>query len=277
MRPYALITAAAGGIGKAFAAECAARGWNLFLVDLRAEALPPLATGLSRQFGVDVLCQPCDLSDPAGRAALWERIAGCGIELSFVINVAGMEVEGPFAGRSPEELRAILRLNVETTVEMTSRAVRFLNAAGSENPGAPPPRLHIINVASLAGFFPMPMKAVYAASKRFLIDFSVALRSELREQGISVTVLCPSGLPTNPLSTRRLEAQGFLGQLALMNVGDVAAGTIDAALAGRAVVIPGGFNRFLSALAPLVPPTAAAAFIWRRWSKLHRKDPEERK
>lgn len=270
MNSYALITAAAGGLGKAFAAECATRGWNLFLTDLRADALPPLADGLNRLYGVDVRCFPCDISDPAGRAALWDCVAGSGIELAFVINIAGMEVEGPFAERTPAELRSILRLNVEATVEMTSRAVRFhTGAARFENTV---PRLHIINVASLAGLFPMPMKAVYAASKRFLIDFSVALRSELRDRGISVTVLCPSGLPTNANATRRLVAQGFVGQLTLQNVGDAAAGALDAALAGRAVFIPGFFNRFLSVLAGLVPPTLAAEFIWRRWSKLHRKE-----
>jgi short-subunit dehydrogenase len=272
MNSYALITAAAGGLGKAFAAECAARGWNLFLTDLRAEALPPLAGGLTRLYGVNVRCFPCDISDTAGREALWDCIANSGIELAFVINIAGMEVEGPFAERTPAELCAILRLNVEATVEMTSRAVRFHDAARRENPA----RLHVINVASLAGLFPMPMKAVYAASKRFLIDFSVALRSELRDRNISVTVLCPSGLPTNANATRRLVAQGFVGQLTLQNVGDAAALAVDAALAGRAVVVPGFFNRFLSVLAGLVPPTLASAYIWRRWSKIHRKEQKDR-
>ena len=53
----------------------------------------------------------------------------------------------------------------------------------------------LINVCSLAGFFPMPYKATYAASKRFLLDFSRALREEIKSFG-TVTALCPSGMPT---------------------------------------------------------------------------------
>jgi len=50
---YVLITGAAGGIGKTFAAECASRGWDLLLTDARADLLPPRASGIRRQFGVE--------------------------------------------------------------------------------------------------------------------------------------------------------------------------------------------------------------------------------
>ncbi len=69
----------------------------------------------------------------------------------------------------------------------------------------------IITVSSLAAFFPMPVKATYAASKRFLLDFSLALREELRAVGATVTVLCPAGLPTCERSIRGIEAQGWIG------------------------------------------------------------------
>ena len=54
----------------------------------------------------------------------------------------------------------------------------------------------------------MPVKATYAASKRFLLDFSLALREELRGLGATVTVLCPAGLPNHPECIQAIEAQG---------------------------------------------------------------------
>jgi short-subunit dehydrogenase len=136
---------------------------------------------------------------------------------------------------------------------------------------APDEPLNIINVSSLAAFYPMPFKAVYAASKRFLLDWSLALNEELRHQRVAVTVLCPAGLPTYPATMRVIEAQGLMGRITTMNVGDVAAMTLDQALAGRRVVIPGLVNRVLRLLGRIAPPALAAALINRRWRKSHAK------
>ena len=257
-----LISAAAGGLGKAFAAECASRGWNLFLTDIRADALEPLAVGLQRLYGAQVSYFACDLADPAGREALWQEIERRGLRFDFLINIAGMEYEGPFAERSAAEVRALLRLNMEATVEMTLRVLHF------RIPGQP---LFIINVSSLAGFYPMPIKALYAASKRFLLDFSLALREELRPAGVRVMALCPAGLPTNPRSIRRMAAQGWLGELTRMEVGTVAARSVTLALAGRAVYVPGFLNQAAAFFSRLLPPTWAAAWIGRRWRAAYRR------
>jgi uncharacterized protein len=123
----------------------------------------------------------------------------------------------------------------------------------------------IINVASLAAFYPMPVKATYAASKRFLLDFSLALREEVHDLGATVTVLCPAGLPTTPECIQGIEAQGWVGQLTTQNVGRVAHQTINAALAGRAVVIPGFANRMLQLLGGLVPRRVLVTLLGRRW------------
>ncbi len=261
MRSTILITGAAGGLGKAFAAECAARGWDLFLTDLSPEALDALAAGMERQFGVTVRTHACDLTDPAARAALWARIARLGVRFHGLINVAGLDHEGPFEERRVEELHTILRLNLEATVEMTRRVL------GHRDPAAP---LRIITVSSLAAFYPMPVKAVYAASKRFLLDWSLALRQELRPSNVTVTVLCPAGMRTHAACIRAIAAQGVMGEVTTLDVGFIAARTLDHALAGRAIYIPGLVNRALRALGGLVPPPRAASLIGRRWRRSHR-------
>jgi short-subunit dehydrogenase len=260
MKKCALITGAAGGLGKAFAAECASRGWDLFLTDLRADLLPPLVAGLGRLYGVEVHSFPCDLTDHISRERLWEKIRGVGRQFHFLINVAGNGDEGPFTDRNPEDLRTLLRLNVEAMVDMTRQVLPFRDPA---NP------FHIINISSLAGFFPMPLKAVYAASKRFVIDFSLALGEELKPMGITTTVLCPAGLPTHQASIQRIVSQGVIGQLTTVNVGNAAALTLDRALAGKSIVIPGFFNRVMQGLGSFLPAQLAVRIVGSRWRKMH--------
>lgn len=262
MRSYVLITGATGGLGKAFAAECAARGWNLFLTDLSDEALQAVATGLERMYDAQVLYHAADLTDPQARQALWARIDRLGLRFHCLLNVAGIDYEGLFDERKVEELQTILRLNVESTVEMTRRVLSYKDPFNS---------LRIVNVSSLAAFYPMPVKAVYASSKRFLLDWSLALNQELRASDVTVTALCPAGMPSNPGVVRLIDAQGFMGRLTTMNVGDVAAHTLKRALAGQSIYVPGLPNQILRHLGAMVPPQLAAHAINKRWRKSNQR------
>ena len=258
MGSYVLITGATGGLGKAFAAQCASRGWNLFLTDLSDEALKPVVAGLERMYGVKVLHCAADLTDPDAREALWQHIGRLGLRFHFLINVAGIDYQGLFNERKVDELRMILRLNVESTVEMTRRVLQYRDLSRT---------LRIVNVSSLAAFYPMPVKAVYASSKRFLLDWSLALNQELRSSDVTVTALCPAGMPSSPAIIRLIDAQGFMGRITTMNVGDVAERTIKRALAGRSVYVPGAVNQVLRHLGAMVPPQVVAYFIGKRWRK----------
>lgn len=262
MQSVVFITGATGGLGKAFAAECASRGWNLFLTDRSSEALDSLVQGLARLYGVYIYAWPCDLTDAEARQALWQQAHRLGLRFHMLINVAGIDYEGPFIERSPMELQNIVRLNVEATVEMTKRVLPFRD---------PTRTLRIINVSSLASYYPMPVKATYAASKRFLLDFSLALDQELRSSGVTVTALCPAGMPSNPECIRAINAQGLMGRLTTMNVGDVAARTIDMALKGRRVYVPGFPNQILRSLGSILPSSVVASFIGKRWKKARQK------
>jgi uncharacterized protein len=261
MASYVCITGAAGGLGKIFSAECASRGWNLFLTDISEDMLEPLSQGLTRLYGVAVQYFSCDLTDSAERKALWQHVQRQELEFHMLINVAGVEFEGSFSGRTIAELRAIVRLNIEATVELSRSVLEARDPTRS---------LHIINVSSLAGYFPMPVKTVYAASKRFIIDFSLALNQELRSQNVTVTVICPAGLPTREITINRILSQGFMGRCTTVSVGRVVSRTIDLALKGRAVYVPGFINRVLRILSLLLPTSMTAAYVGRRWGKRER-------
>jgi hypothetical protein len=252
------ITGAAGGLGKAFAKECAARGWDLYLTDLSPVKLDRLASGLGRLYPVSVQYAACNLLDPSEREAYWARLKEQGVTPDWLINVAGLDFEGAFMERSLDEITTIIRLNVEATVSMT----RFMIETHEEGRSQ-----HIINVSSLAGFYPMPLKAVYAASKRFLLDFSRAMNQELRPEGIHVLALCPAGLATKTDTIHSIESQGWMGQVTTMQTGTVAAQTINHALAGRPVFIPGWVNRVMRSLSALLPSDWVAWAIRKRWEK----------
>ncbi len=265
MKSVYLITGATGGLGKAFAAECAARGWDLFLTDLRTDRLQLLAGGLERAYGVQVAYHASDLTNPASRNDLIQKFRAEKWRFRGLVNVAGLDHEGLFMERCNEEITAILRLNVESTLITTHSLLEFRDQAVT---------FRIINVSSLAAFFAMPVKATYAASKRFLLDFSLALRNELRDENVTVTALCPAGMPTNQACIDGIEAQGMMGQLTTADIGPVAYETIEAALRDQAIVIPGTLNRAMRWAAGFIPAVTVANFIGSRWRAARLKRPD---
>ena len=262
MKSMVCITGATGGLGKAFAVECASRGWDLFLTDLHADRLALLAKGLQNAYRAEVRFFDCDLTDLPSRTRLFEGFRSAGLRFWGLINVAGVDFEGPFSEQTRQAILTIIRLNIEATLDVTHELLERMD------PSRP---FRLINVASLAAYYPMPVKATYAASKRFLLDFSMALRDEVRSRGATVTVLCPAGMPTTPECIESIEAQGLMGQLTTQNIGNVAAKTLDCALQGRPVVIPGLLNQILQSAGSLVPPTSLAALLGKRWRAANQK------
>jgi short-subunit dehydrogenase len=172
-----------------------------------------------------------------------------------LINVAGLDYEGEFLERTHEQFMSIIKVNIDSTVD-TTHAILGLRD--------PEKRFMLINVCSLAAFYPMPYKAIYAASKRFLLDFSLAVREEIKSFG-SVTALCPAGLPTTPDVMQKIFAQGFWGKVTTEDTARVAHRTVKVALRGRAIFIPGWINQLLQFFGSFLPPTMLARYVGKRW------------
>jgi len=262
MKSLVCITGATGGLGKAFSVECASRGWDLFLTDLSESALSQLAGSLTNTYNVNVHYHCCDLTDMAARTELFEHMLQRHFNFNFLINIAGLDYEGLFAERTRDQIRIILRLNIEANLDITNTVMKLRDTSTT---------FRIINVASLAAYYPMPIKAMYASSKRFLLDFSRALGEEIKPLGATVTALCPAGMPTTPECIKAIEVQGFAGRITTRNVGYVASGTINSALRGKAVYIPGFLNRVLKTLGSIVPPFVVARVIGSRWKATNKK------
>ncbi len=99
----------------------------------------------------------------------------------------------------------------------------------------------------------------------------MALRQELKNQNVKVLTLCPGGLPTTEEAIQGIAAQGFWGDVTTNRLESVAYYTIEKALKGKSLYIPGAVNRMLSLCGKLVPRTLVASIIYSRWTKAQKK------
>ena len=187
----ALITGATAGLGAEFAAQLGPVASRLILVGRRQERLCALVESLRRNSPsllVDSIAADLSLASERERLAAW--IVREGIPLNLLINNAGLGDLGPFDNAGWDRLSLMLEVNVTALTHLTHLLLPMLRAqVGVSAPG-------ILNVSSIAGFFPLPGMAAYAATKAYVTSFSEALRMELAPDGIVVTAVCPGPVPT---------------------------------------------------------------------------------
>ena len=194
----ALVTGASSGIGKALARELAAQGAHLVLVSRNAQRLEQEAEDLRIRFGVRVHVFPEDLERLEDRLELFAWIQKNGITVDVLVNNAGLAHYGPFAEASFEDTRAMLDLNIHALTHLTRL---FLPGMLERRSGG------ILNVASTAGFQPIPCLSVYAASKAFVLNFSEALWAECQSRDVRVFCLCPGNTMTRFHQTAGIDRQ----------------------------------------------------------------------
>jgi short-subunit dehydrogenase len=181
-----MITGASSGIGEAFAELLAEDGWDLVLVARRRDRLEQLAARLKAERGVSARVVVADLGDRDRLDALCADVAD--LPLGMLVNNAALAHYMPFATLPAGPARELVQLNVLAPVLLTQAVVAGMVERGE---GA------VINVASLLAFSGawdaphLPKRAVYAASKAFLVSFTQILAGELRDTGVRAQVVCP--------------------------------------------------------------------------------------
>lgn len=260
---FTLVTGASSGIGAALARGLAARGEPLVLTARRRERLEALAAELSRDHGVAVQAVPCDLAQAGAVQALRAELERRGLAIKGLVNSAGFGLRGGVESIDPAQLEALLRVSVQSLVELTTALLPQL----AQHPDA-----IILNVASLAGLVPgLAGSAVYSASKAFVIRFSQSLAAEQSPQGVRVLVLCPGYVRSEFHAVLGVEDQmRGMPSWFWMEADDLARCALRA-LEGRAVVmVPGWWNRLIALLATLLPEPLARE-LGRRFSRRYRQ------
>ena len=237
----ALITGASSGIGEAFARKLASLGRNVFLVARSEDKLIALCNELGRTKSIRAQYLALDLSQADAPARLLTEIDKRGLIVDLLINNAGFGAMGDFAQLDLNKQLNMIDLNVKSLVELTHR---FLQPMRARRQGA------IINVASTAGFQPVPFMATYGATKAFVLCFSEALWEENRPLGVHVMALCPGVTETGFFEASNMEQPP-------MRVAQSPEEVVDAALRGlarrKSVVISGWTNLFAVELERVVP------------------------
>lgn len=183
-----LITGASSGIGQSFARKLAGRGNNVLLVARSEDKLATLCNELGRDNKISAQYIALDLTDSDAAARLFEGTERRDLSVETLINNAGYGSMGDFTNQDLERELRMIDLNIKALVALT---YRYLAPMRERKRGA------IINVASTAGFQPVPFMATYAATKAFVLSFSEALWEENRPLGIKVMALCPGVTETN--------------------------------------------------------------------------------
>lgn len=246
----ALVTGASSGIGAELARGLATRGANLVLVARRAERLEALAADL-RQFGVKVEVTPADLADEAARLDLASKISG----IDILINNAGLGAYGKFSETEWERTGRIIEVNITALTHLTRL---FVAGMAARNFG------RILMVSSTAAYQPVPLMAVYGATKAYVSSFGVALNVELAKKNVRTTVLCPGGTESEFMDVAAREGRRpGISKSARMSSAEVARIGLDGLAKGRPTVVAGAMNAAMTAGAKLVPGAVAAQLAYR--------------
>jgi len=246
---WAIVTGASSGIGKALALEFAAGGFHIVLIGRNQTALAQVAAECLQRNGVETEILAVDLSDVNAIDSLISRLSVDARRCEVLVNNAGFGIHGAFASADIDHSLRLLNVRLAAALKLTSAVLPAMIARHSG---------HILNVASVYSFSPVPFQSVYAACKAFLLSFSSALENELKGTGVTVTVFCPGVTQTE------FRSRAGIGQKrtsAGMTAEEAARVAYAETLRGKHIVVPGLVNRLFVFLAKLLPDSTVAGLV----------------
>ena len=245
LRPYALVAGGSKGIGYGISEALAKRGYNLILIARHLDTLQTAKSKLEEEFHIHVDVLVMDLAYDSSATAIAKWCLERNIRLKVLCNVAGLGGANDYLSLPLDSLRYMVRLNVESCMALSLTLMPLLEK------NAPS---YILNVASMAGFAPIPIKNMYSATKSAVVFFSYSLRYQLKDKHISVSCLCPGPVYTKPEIVKDTKAKlGWFGnQMALdpQTVGEVA---VKKTFKKKLIIVPGTLAKISSSLIRFFP------------------------
>jgi len=250
MRKTALITGASSGIGYELSKVFSKNGYNLVLVSRNTEKLKIISEEIRKQHDIQVKVIPKDLCKSPAPQELYDEVAAEGVNIDVLVNNAGIGTYGKFTDSSTEKHLDQIQLNITSLTMLCKLFGTDMVKNGSGR---------ILNVASTAAFLAGPLMSTYYASKAYVLMFSEALKNELKQDGVTVTVLCPGPTQTeffkrNDMIGIKLERSPYI-----MNAAKVAEIGFSGLLKGKTIVIPGLINKLLAFSVRLTPRRVVTA------------------
>jgi uncharacterized protein len=250
-RKFAVVTGASSGIGLELARVCVQNGFDV-MISAEDARIADVAAELSASDGVIVQSVQADLSKREGVQALFDAIQR---PIDVLMLNAGVGVGGAFAETDLEAELKMIALNCNHTVHLAKLVVPQMIARKTGR---------ILITGSEVSTAPNPYQAVYGATKAFVMSFGEALRYELKDQGVTVTVLQPGATDTEFFERADL-TDTKVGQGKKDDPAQVAKQGFDAMMAGKDSVAGGSFkSRMETFMNELLPETMKAAMAGKR-------------
>lgn len=241
--PWAVVTGASDGIGRAFAVALARRGLNLVLVARRLDRLNELATDLSRKHHVEVRTVGLDLSVPGSIYSVAKSTEG--IDVGLLIAAAGFGTSGLFLAQSIKQELELVDVNCRAVLALT---YLFSSRMAVRRRGG------IVLMSSLLAFQGVPRSANYAASKAYIQTLAEGLNVELARSGIDVIASAPGPVRSG------FEARAGM-RMSIGQTPEVVATATLKALGRRSTIRPGWLSKALEASLVLLPRRARSRIM----------------
>ena len=243
--PYALITGASKGIGKAIAFELAKHNYDLLLTARSGKLLQQAAEEIKKLYPVTIHFLSLDLSVLNASQKLFDWCTENNFPVAVLVNNAGFGLSGSFEKISLAETNDLLQLNINVPTQLCWLFIPLLKLQT---------RAYILNISSSTAYQAIPLLTVYAASKAYILRFSRALQHELSQTTISVTCLSPGPTDTDWAKTANVSDKVLkMADKFNMSPQKVAAIGIKAMFKKRTEVIAGFTNKLGAFVAWLLP------------------------
>ncbi|MES2828438.1 MAG: SDR family oxidoreductase [Bacteroidota bacterium] len=250
---YALITGATSGIGFELAKLFAKDKYNLIIVSRDKEELELKAAEL-KESGIQVVTIAKDLFEKDEAFSLYDDVKRLGLHVDVLVNDAGQGVYGEFKDTDIDRELDIINLNISSLIILTKL---FLKDMTIRNSGK------ILNLASVASKIPGPWQAVYHGTKAFVLSFSEAIRTELKDFDITITALMPGATDTDFFNKADMEdSKAVQDKESLSDPADVAKDGYEALMAGKDKVISGFKNKLQVGMSNLMPDSVVASNMY---------------
>ncbi|SCM71446.1 Short-chain dehydrogenase/reductase SDR [uncultured Pleomorphomonas sp.] len=245
-RGIAVVTGASTGIGFELARCAAGDGYDL-VVAADEPGIHDVADLLG-EHGVSIRAVEADLSTPEGIARLIDVIASDGRPVELLMANAGRGLGHGFLDQSFDDIRRVVDTNIMGTLDLVHRVGRQMREQQFGR---------ILFTGSIAGYIPGAFQAVYNGTKAFVDSFAYALREELTDTNITVTVLMPG--PTETEFFERADLMDTeMGQADKDDAGYVARAGYRAMMNGEADIVTGWSNKLQTTMAGFMSPETLA-------------------
>jgi short-subunit dehydrogenase len=243
----ALVTGPTAGIGRSFAHQLAAQGYDVVLVARDGARLESEAAELRSTYGVAVEVLPADLTDRAELATVEARLADPERPVDLLVNNAGFGLKGRFLDNSVEQEQAMLDVLVTPVMRLSHAALGPMTERG---------RGGVVNVSSVAAFLP---RGTYSAAKAWVNSFSEWAHHEYASRGVTVTCLCP-GFTRTEFHERMDVGRGSAPDFMWLDADDLVRTALADHAKGKAFSVPGVQYKVITTAARALPTALLQRF-----------------